>query len=415
MRQMIRVEEEVRRERRTGEELKVYVVYIDYDLPTGKRLRRQKVAPATSKRAAESWANNWFKELLKDEPKSNKKEVPTFEDWFEGRFWREWVVGRQNKPSERESKMSIFRVHLQPYFGKKRLDEIVENDLVDDYRAHLVERHERGELSLKRINNILAVISTALKYAAKKGVIARAPEVGIFKIASPEIEWWEFDEYARVLVAARQEGPMWYAASCLAGEEGVRIGEVRALVWERDVDLIAGTLTVTEQTRKGVTGTPKGRTRRKVPMTTTALEALKALDVVRRGYVVRNPDGSQLRDGQTTHTIYRICRRAGLPERGWHTLRHTFGTHAAMFGVNPWKLMAWMGHKSLATTLKYVHLSGDHARPIPGEVLAAAQGEPDPDLRIVKMLGARAGVVRTLRLVGGNDVDEERADEKAKG
>jgi hypothetical protein len=31
---------------------------------------------------------------------------------------------------------------------------------------------------------------------------------------------------------------------------------------------------------------------------------------------------------------YRICRRAQLPERGWHTLRHTFGTHAALFGVS---------------------------------------------------------------------------------
>jgi len=33
-----------------------------------------------------------------------------------------------------------------------------------------------------------------------------------------------------------------------------------------------------------------------------------------------------------------ICRKAGLPVRHWHTLRHAFGTHAALFGVNPWRL-----------------------------------------------------------------------------
>ena len=126
-----------------------------------------------------------------------------------------------------------------------------------------------------------------------------------------------------------------------------------------------------------------------MPMTTTLLAALKGMSVVRRGYVVRNPDGSSLRDGQTTHTILRVCRTAGLPERAWHCLRHTYGTHAAMFGVNPWKLMAWMGHRSISTTLKYVHLAGDHMRPLPRTVLEAGRGEPDPDRRVVRMLGAR--------------------------
>ena len=31
------------------------------------------------------------------------KEVPTFDEWFRGRFWREWVVGRRNKPTEVKS------------------------------------------------------------------------------------------------------------------------------------------------------------------------------------------------------------------------------------------------------------------------------------------------------------------------
>lgn len=66
-----------------------------------------------------------------------------------------------------------------------------------------------------------------------------------------------------------KEGPAIYAAVCLAGEAGLRVGEVKALRLREDVDLVAQTVTVNQQMRRGVVGTPKGRTRRTVPMTPT--------------------------------------------------------------------------------------------------------------------------------------------------
>lgn len=79
----------------------------------------------------------------------------------------------------------------------------------------------------------------------------------------------------------------------------MRIGEVRALDWKRDVDLIAGTITVNKQTRGGQTTSPKGRTRRTIPMTATLLAALKALDTVWTGFVVRKLDGTAMNDNDT--------------------------------------------------------------------------------------------------------------------
>lgn len=67
-----------------------------------------------------------------------------------------------------------------------------------------------------------------------------------------------------------------------------------------------------------------------------------------------------------------------------------------MFGINPWRLLAWMGHKSITTTMGYVHLAGDHMRPLAEELLTAAGGEIDPDRRIVRMLGARIRVSGTI-------------------
>jgi len=79
--------------------------------------------------------------------------------------------------------------------------------------------------------------------------------------------------------------------------------------------------------------------------------------------------------------------------RDEHTLRHSFGTHAALFGVNPWRLQSWMGHKRIDETMIYVHVAENHRRETPESILAAAAGEQDPDRRVLKMLGARGSHV----------------------
>jgi integrase len=349
-------------------------------------------------------------------PPKPRKEVPTFADWFwgpdaaaiepNGRFWVEWVIGRKNKPGEQLEKQGIYRNLLEPAFGHLRLDELGVGEIAA-FRASLIRRDARlggsakhgggratkRKLSDKRINNILTVLSKALRYAADVQLIDFAPKVGMLRVERPEFVCWDLAQYKRILDAAKEEGDEWYVAACLAGEVGLRVGEIRALRWREDVDLVAATITVNQQTRKGITGTPKGRTRRTVPMTSTLLAALKQLSVVRTGFVVRNPDGTAMSDGTCCAVIRRICRRAGLPERGWHVLRHSFGTHAAMFGVNPWKLMTWMGHKRIDETMLYVNFAGNHLRELPPEIVTAPGTEVDPDRRILKMLGARGTVV----------------------
>src|SRR5207249_7266235 len=118
--------------------------------------------------------------------------------------------------------------------------------------------------------------------------------------------------------------------------------------------------------------------------------ALRALATIGSCFVVRNADGTAKTDGQTGSAIYRIYARAGVPDRGgWHVLRHSFGTHAALFGVNPWTLMRWMGHKRIDETMLYVNLADAHRRELPPNIVASGARETDPDRRIVAMLGCR--------------------------
>jgi hypothetical protein len=60
-----------------------------------------------------------------------------------------------------------------------------------------------------------------------------------------------------------------------------------------------------------------------------------------------------------------------------------------MFGVNPWKLMLWMGHKRIDETMLYVQFAEVHMRPVPETILAAGRGSDDPDRRVIAMLSAR--------------------------
>jgi hypothetical protein len=62
--------------------------------------------------------------------------------------------------------------------------------------------------------------------------------------------------------------------------------------------------------------------------------------------------------------------------------------------VNPWRLQAWLGHSTIAMTMRYVHHVEDHHRPIPAPVLAAGAPITDPDERVIAMLSARSALTR---------------------
>jgi hypothetical protein len=75
--------------------------------------------------------------------------------------------------------------------------------------------------------NQAKVFSKPMKYAVDCEPIGKAPKIGMSKVEWPEIPPRDFEQYARLLAAARVEGPDWYAAVWLAGEAGWRSGEVR--------------------------------------------------------------------------------------------------------------------------------------------------------------------------------------------
>ena len=269
--------------------------------PDGTRERINGSAPThlNTKVAAERAMLDHIERALTRNACRRRKETPTFSGVVQ-RTVLEGMGGRSQEQAERGA-LEGHHLRVPPQAAVRR--DAARRDRrrprSREFRATLVAK----KLCEKRINNILAVLSKPLKYAVDCELIAKAPRIGMFKVERPEIVAWDFEQYARLLAAAKVEGDEWYAAVCLAGEAGLRVGEVKALRWREDVDMIAKTITVNQQTRNRETTTPKGRTRRTIPMTATLHEALKRMSVIREGLVVRNLDGTAKTDDQADKAI----------------------------------------------------------------------------------------------------------------
>ena len=127
-------------------------------------------------------------ESLREQQSAEKEVELTFTQWFRGRVWSEWVIGEENKPGTREEKDSVFRVHLEPFFGDMRMHDI-DQTAIQQFKAALAVKNGRlgRPLARKTRNNILAVLSKVLRYAAEVEVIDKAPHIRLYRVERPEI------------------------------------------------------------------------------------------------------------------------------------------------------------------------------------------------------------------------------------
>lgn len=340
----------------------------EYDIrlvwPEGGRLRERGKCPVTGKDASRRWAEARERAIFAQgkaeyRPLAEKAQVapackagdsdkPTLAD-----FWPRVVTdhyrANRKKASTTDGAESIYRNHLGPALGAKRLDEITTSD-VQALKGSLASKGP------KTVNNVLSVLSRALRCAVDWDIIKAVPcKFGLLRVQSPEKEFYEVAVYRRLVEAASFHRTT-HLLVLLAGSAGLRRGELIALKWT-DIDLERKLLHVRSAIWRGVEDAPKGGRGRTVPLTEELAVALKAHRNLRER-VLTNDKGEELSNRMIRDMLARAQRRANLDANGGiHILRHTFCSHLAIAGVPAKAIQELAGHADLKTTMGYMHLS----------------------------------------------------------
>jgi integrase len=249
--------------------------------------------------------------------------------------------------------------------------------LRDRLLAETVER-KSGEVvsrfSPQTVGDILRVLSQALRKAEARGLVSRNwadPALVDRPAGYPrELPVMEEDVARRILETVSGEDP-WDAAVHLALGLTMRREEVLGLRWT-DVDLQEGTLsvrhTITYTPRQMHEGGPKTEAgKRTVPLPTFVAEALRRHRKVQSrrhlrlgpawqeewDVVVDRGDGTPWLPPSFSRAWTAFARRAGLPEVGFHELRHGAATLMLAAGVPDAVAIKMMGHRDTRILRRY--------------------------------------------------------------
>jgi integrase/recombinase XerD len=123
----------------------------------------------------------------------------------------------------------------------------------------------------------------------------------------------------------------------------------------------------------------KGRKDRQVPLSARLLSELRHWWSQHRTRPWLFPGGGEPPSGRPlcVGSVQRMCQkvvaRAKLRKSAsMHTLRHSYATHLLEAGVDVVTLKKLLGHSSLETTSRYLHVSAQHLRKVP-DLLALPQ------------------------------------------
>lgn len=301
--------------------------------------------------------------------KKIKKEINTksatdlFEAWLTGE------ITTRLKPSTYENYYYCINRYVIPFFKHNVNSQITEESI-----KRLVEEINcNTALSATYRKKILSILKTALKEINKEfpHVPAVAEFVTLPRVkSSKKVEVFTMREQRLIEHIVYQSRDKRLLGITLCFYSGIRLGELCGLKWG-DFDFEAGVVSISrtvsrvknqemsdEKTILHV-GTPKSETSlRKIPIPAFLLDNLKennALINQEDCYVLSSKTVPF--DPRIYQRIYkRVLAEAGVNDRKFHTIRHTFATRALELGVDIKTLSEILGHSNVNITLNvYAH------------------------------------------------------------
>jgi len=301
----------------------------------GSRRYRRTLPSLTEAQLLEA---QWKMALLKGQtpqmPESGSMES-TISHYLDRTIRLHWEGTRGEKTAVSNAKDVI--EYFGPSFDMTTLTTKHVNDLIEHFK-------ERG-LANASVNRKLAALGKLVAVAEEDGVITSRPKIPRMKEKNQRLKAFTHKEIDEMVSYMRSNDQNDVAALCLfLLDTGMRVSEARGLQWANVTEYHATLL----DTKNGET--------RSVPLTKRA----KALLDERRDCQAPWSDISQSRLTYVWNAARKFYGYDSDPDFVPHSLRHTCASRLAMSGTDIQAIQKWLGHKTLAMTMRYSHLTKQH-------------------------------------------------------
>jgi integrase/recombinase XerC len=228
-------------------------------------------------------------------------------------------------------------------------------------RSYIAWLHEQG-YSKTTVARRIASVRSWLRFLCRRGALATNPADGLRgpKQDKKLPHFLTEADIGRLLGAPIGEPPLGLRDKAMLEalySAGLRVGELCSLTID-DVELDEGLLTVRGKGRKERLALLGAAARRAMAEWLEARAAFQAALHKSGAAVFLNKNGGPLNVRSVGRILEKHLLRAGLDPRSTpHTLRHTFATHLLDAGADIRGVQELLGHKNLATTQIYTHVS----------------------------------------------------------
>ena len=248
-----------------------------------------------------------------------------------------------------ERKKSALK-HLFKFFGDTQISEIdfviIEKYLSFRKKEILNKDSNLGkreqEISFRTANIELAVLSSLLNFALRRGYLEKNPAAGIKKLNElSRLKTLSDSDIDKLIAGATNKLTRDLITFLIY--TGCRKGEALNLKWD-DVDLQNEVIAI-----KGT----KTKYDRYIPISNVLKKVLEEIN--RQSDYVFCYKGKKLSNFKGSFKT--ACRRAGIKDLRVHDLRHVFASKMVMSGTSLYITGNLLGHRTPQMTMRYAHLA----------------------------------------------------------
>ena len=248
------------------------------------------------------------------------------------KYWR----GSKNEPA-----VINLMNKLREYWGKNTAINRIDSKAIEAWVEEMKEDKANGT-----INRHLAILRKTLKWAYNTDRLSKMPYIEtLSEVGNERIQWYTEEEEQAILSRFTELGEDYlHDYAIVAVDTGMRASEVLKY---------SPVLVPLKSVRKDgskVYGVHVSERKNGKPLIVPLTK--RAEDIIRNRKFDTN-----VHDYKYRKQWDRVRKELGLEDKCWHTWRHTCATRLVQRGLPIERIQKWMGHKTIATTLKYAKLN----------------------------------------------------------